>query len=91
VITGTTGYLQNVRDRQSCALIISKEQAMAQNADKPKDENNRSGDDSDEQVQEELRREAAEGEDLKGDVTQNRNLSGSSTWATLPESPDKKT
>ncbi|MGH7652418.1 MAG: hypothetical protein ACREMS_11335 [Gemmatimonadaceae bacterium] len=71
--------------------IISKELAMAQNAQNPKDEKNRNVDDSDEKVQEELRRETGEGQDLKGDVTQNRNLTGSSTWTTLPDSPKKKT
>ena len=37
-------------------------------------------------VQNELRREAAEGKGSIGDVSENRNLSGSSTWETLPES-----
>jgi hypothetical protein len=36
-------------------------------------------------LQEELNREAAEGKDSLGDVGSNRNLSGSSTWETLPE------
>jgi hypothetical protein len=38
-------------------------------------------------LQEELRREELEGRDLLGDTSSNRNLSGSSTWATLPEQP----
>ena len=36
-------------------------------------------------VQQELRREETEGSDAIGDVAANRNLSGSSTWETLPE------
>jgi hypothetical protein len=36
-------------------------------------------------IQEELRREAAEGKGLIGDEAKNRNLTGSSTWETLPE------
>ncbi len=35
-------------------------------------------------LQEELRREAAEGRDSIGDVSKNQNLTGSSTWETLP-------
>jgi hypothetical protein len=38
-------------------------------------------------LQEELRREELEGRDLIGDTRTNRNLSGSSTWETLPEQP----
>jgi hypothetical protein len=38
-------------------------------------------------LQEELRRESAEHSRL-GDIEDNRNLSGSATWATLPEQPD---
>jgi hypothetical protein len=41
--------------------------------------------DTDDAVQEELAREAAEGKDLIGDEAKNRNLSGSSTWETLPD------
>ena len=36
-------------------------------------------------VQRELEREAREGKDAVGDVGTNRNLSGSSTWETLPD------
>ena len=43
--------------------------------------------DSEAALQEELRREAAEGEGAIGDVAKNRNLSGSSTWETLPDPP----
>ena len=41
--------------------------------------------DSDEALEAELSRESAEGADLLGDTKQNRNLSGSSTWETLPD------
>jgi hypothetical protein len=40
-------------------------------------------------VQQELRRESTEGRDAIGDVAANRNLSGSSTWETLPEGTEK--
>jgi len=36
-------------------------------------------------IQEELRREAGEGKGLIGDEAKNRNLTGSSTWETLPD------
>ena len=35
-------------------------------------------------LQKELNRESREGDDSVGDVGSNRNLSGSSTWETLP-------
>lgn len=41
--------------------------------------------DSEKALQEELRREAAEGKSSIGDAGRNNNLSGSSTWETLPE------
>jgi hypothetical protein len=41
--------------------------------------------DDEEALQEELRREAAEGRDAIGDVASDRTLSGSSTWVTLPD------
>jgi hypothetical protein len=41
--------------------------------------------DDDTIVQRELEREAREGKDAVGDVGSNRNLSGSSTWETLPD------
>jgi hypothetical protein len=44
--------------------------------------------DSDAAMQEELRREASEGKGLIGDEAKNRNLSGSSTWETLPDPTD---
>jgi hypothetical protein len=48
-----------------------------------------SASDTDAALQEELRREAAEGKGLIGDETKNRNLSGSSTWETLPDPSSK--
>ena len=41
--------------------------------------------DSEKALQEELRREAAEGKSSVGDAARNNNLSGSSTWETLPD------
>jgi len=41
--------------------------------------------DSEDALQEELRREAAERKNAIGDVDSNKNLSGSTTWETLPE------
>jgi protein-disulfide isomerase len=41
--------------------------------------------DTDEALEIELAREAAEGADLIGDTKLNRNVSGSSTWETLPD------
>jgi hypothetical protein len=41
--------------------------------------------DSEEALQEELRREATERKNAIGDVDSNKNLSGSSTWETLPD------
>ncbi len=41
--------------------------------------------DSDEALQDELRRESAEVSDVVGDIAEDRNVSGSSTWTTLPE------
>jgi hypothetical protein len=47
--------------------------------------------DSEKALQDELRREAAEGKGSVGDAAKNSNLSGSSTWETLPEGEgDKK-
>ena len=52
------------------------------------DTRNKSGDpgDTDDSVQKELSREEAEGADSIGDVGENRTLSGSSSWETLPDS-----
>jgi hypothetical protein len=49
---------------------------------------NKSGD-TDASLQKELGRETAEGRDSVGDVGSNRNLSGSSTWETLPRGKKK--
>jgi hypothetical protein len=46
---------------------------------------------SEKALQEELRREASEGKGSVGDAAKNSNLSGSSTWETLPDGEgDKK-
>jgi hypothetical protein len=47
--------------------------------------------DSEAGLQEELRRESAEVSDAVGDIAENRNLSGSSTWTTQPEEQDERT
>lgn len=36
-------------------------------------------------LQDEMHREEGEGRDLPGDTRENRNVSGSSTWETLPD------
>lgn len=46
--------------------------------------------DSEKALQEELRREAAEGKGSVGDAARNSNLSGSSTWETLPDAESDK-
>ncbi|HEY2025963.1 MAG TPA: hypothetical protein VGG78_03080 [Gemmatimonadaceae bacterium] len=43
---------------------------------------------SDAALQKEMRREEGEGRDLPGDTRANRNLTGSSTWETLPDDTD---
>jgi hypothetical protein len=59
-------------------------------SEKANDRNNDAGkaaDASESALQEELRREAEEGRDAIGDIAENRNLSGSTTWETLPKEP----
>jgi hypothetical protein len=46
--------------------------------------------DSEKALQEELRREAAEGKGSIGDAGKNNNLTGSSTWETLPDEESSK-
>jgi hypothetical protein len=46
--------------------------------------------DSEKALQEELRREAAEGKGSIGDASKNNNLTGSSTWETLPDDDASK-
>jgi hypothetical protein len=41
-------------------------------------------------LQEELRRESAEVSDAVGDIAEDRNVSGSSTWTTLPTDDEAK-
>ncbi|MFL5561922.1 MAG: hypothetical protein ACJ79K_10640 [Gemmatimonadaceae bacterium] len=49
------------------------------------DNSPQSGDATEKALQEELRREAEEGRGDIGDIGENRNLSGSSTWDTLKD------
>jgi len=44
--------------------------------------------DSEESLQKELEKESAEGKDSIGDAESNRNLSGASSWDTLPADGD---
>ena len=55
--------------------------------DKENDTRDKSADpaDTDESLEKELSREAAEGADSIGDVGSNKTLSGSSSWETLPD------
>lgn len=46
--------------------------------------------DSEKALQEELRREASEGKGTIGDAGKNNNLTGSSTWETLPDDESSK-
>ena len=46
--------------------------------------------DSDAGLQEELRRESAEVSDAVGDIAENRNLTGSSSWTTEPDEQDER-
>jgi hypothetical protein len=46
--------------------------------------------DSDDAVQEELKREQDESKEAIGDVAKDRNLSGSSSWTTLPPDASPK-
>lgn len=53
--------------------------------DERKDTRSKSEGDTEESLEKELSREAAEGADSIGDVASNRTLSGSSSWETLPD------
>jgi hypothetical protein len=46
--------------------------------------------DSEKGLQEELRRESAEVSDVIGDIAEDRNVSGSSSWTTLPKTDGDK-
>jgi hypothetical protein len=63
---------------------------MTDNTTKGADKS-QSGSDSDEKLQEELERESKEGRDGVGDVGSDRNLSGSSSWATTPKKDQPST
>jgi hypothetical protein len=47
------------------------------------------GGDTEESLANELEKESAEGKDSVGDVKSNRNLSGASSWDTLPDEETK--
>ena len=55
------------------------------NNDEAKSGKSGEGTDSEDSLEKELEKESAEGKDLVGDVKSNRNLSGASTWDTLPD------
>jgi hypothetical protein len=68
---------------RAIAIHLTGGSTMAdQNQGKDRNTGKRGDDDSG--LQEELNRESEEGDDSIGDVGSNRNLSGSSTWETLP-------
>ena len=70
----------------SAALIRRNSFTGAAMADKQNDQQNKRTDSTDDvSLQKELSREAAEGKDSIGDVGENRTLSGSSSWETLPD------
>lgn len=60
-----------------------------QNAPDKKNSSSETQSESEKELQDELRREAAEGKGSVGDAAANRNLSGSSTWETLPNGDAK--
>ena len=55
-----------------------------------KDDKSAKGSDSEATLQEELKKESVEGKDSIGDAGKNTNLSGASTWNTLPEEESGK-
>ena len=63
------------------------ERTMSENTNKREGSTSGANDASESALQEELRREAEEGRDAVGDIAENRNVSGSSTWETLPKEP----
>jgi hypothetical protein len=70
---------------------ISERRSFTDGATNMSDNKSEAGGKSDAQsesekaLQEELRREAAEGKGSIGDAAKNNNLTGSSTWETLPD------
>ena len=54
------------------------------------DEKKKNAHDTEQGLQEELRRESAEVSDVIGDTAEDRNVSGSSTWTTLPDGPTEQ-
>ena len=58
---------------------------MSEKQNDKRDQSQQSGDATERALQEELRREAEEGRNDVGDMGENRNLTGSSTWDTLKD------
>jgi hypothetical protein len=58
---------------------------MADQPNKPTDKSARSAGDTDEDLQRELEREKREADTASGDVGSNKNVTGSSTWTTMPD------
>jgi hypothetical protein len=58
---------------------------MSEKQNDNRDDSQQSGDATERALQEELRREAEEGRNDVGDIGENRNLTGSSTWDTLKD------
>jgi hypothetical protein len=60
---------------------------MSEKQNDSRDNAQQSGDATERALQEELRREAEEGRGDIGDIGENRNLTGSSTWDTPKDEP----
>ena len=58
---------------------------MSEKQNDNRDDSQQSGDATERALQEELRREAEEGRNDVGDLGTNRNLTGSTTYVTLPD------
>jgi hypothetical protein len=75
--SGTWPGLANGTESSNHHESITRSETMS--------EKNRDERSSETDLQEELRRESAEVADAIGDIAADRNVSGSSTWTTLPE------
>lgn len=60
---------------------------MSEKQNDKRDQSQQPSDATERALQEELRREAEEGRNDVGDMGENRNLTGSSTWDTLKDEP----
>jgi hypothetical protein len=84
VLTPNSSALITATGSSATALHLIGGSTMAdQNQGKDRSTGKRGDDDS--HLQEELNRESEEGDDSIGDVGSNRNLTGSSSWETLPD------